>query len=127
MRDPAERVSLADEIALGRQYFELEQLRLARLGTDDVGPAEHLQQRQHAAEHHVRPAGQIIRVPCEVQPERPQTAGEYPLGLGVLPAYAGHHRTSSLRTHDVTGVRAWATVDIGVRQGGAFSLATSVT
>ena len=27
----------------------------------------------------------------------------------------------------ITGVRAWATVDIGVRQGGAFSLATSVT
>lgn len=27
----------------------------------------------------------------------------------------------------ITGVRAWATVDIGVRLGGAFSLATSVT
>lgn len=27
----------------------------------------------------------------------------------------------------ITGVRAWATVDIGVRQGAAFSLATSVT
>ncbi len=27
----------------------------------------------------------------------------------------------------ITGIRAWATVDIGVRQGGAFSLATSIT
>jgi two-component system sensor histidine kinase AlgZ len=35
MRDPAELVSLADEIALGRQYLELEQLRLGdRLAVD---------------------------------------------------------------------------------------------
>ena len=35
MRDPAELVSLADEIALGRQYLELEQLRLGdRLSLD---------------------------------------------------------------------------------------------
>jgi len=35
MRDPGERVSLADEIALGRQYLELEQLRLGdRLTVD---------------------------------------------------------------------------------------------
>ncbi|HEX6734962.1 MAG TPA: histidine kinase [Azonexus sp.] len=35
MRDPAELVSLADEIALGRQYFELERLRLGeRLAVD---------------------------------------------------------------------------------------------
>lgn len=27
----------------------------------------------------------------------------------------------------ITGIRAWATVDVGVRQAGAFSLATSVT
>lgn len=44
MRDPAERVSLADEIALGRQYLELERLRLGeRLQVDwQIGdiPAE---------------------------------------------------------------------------------------
>lgn len=35
MRDPAELVSLADEVALGRQYLELEQLRLGeRLAVD---------------------------------------------------------------------------------------------
>lgn len=35
MRDPAELVSLADEVALGRQYLELEQLRLGeRLSAD---------------------------------------------------------------------------------------------
>lgn len=35
MRDPAELVSLADEIALGRQYLELEQLRLGERLTVD--------------------------------------------------------------------------------------------
>lgn len=30
-------------------------------------------------------------------------------------------------TAGITGIRAWATVDVGVRQAGAFSLATSVT
>lgn len=35
MRDPSERVSLADEIALGRQYLELEQLRLGERLTVD--------------------------------------------------------------------------------------------
>ena len=35
MRDPAEQVSMADEIALGRQYLELEKLRLGeRLAVD---------------------------------------------------------------------------------------------
>jgi len=40
MRDPAEMVSLADEIELGRQYLELEKLRLGeRLDVDwDIGP-----------------------------------------------------------------------------------------
>ena len=40
MRDPAELVSLADEIALGRQYLELEKLRLGeRLAVDwQIGP-----------------------------------------------------------------------------------------
>ncbi|WP_374326835.1 sensor histidine kinase [Azonexus sp.] len=35
MRDPSARVSLADEIALGRQYLELEQLRLGERLTVD--------------------------------------------------------------------------------------------
>jgi len=41
MRDPAELVSLADEVALGQQYLELEQLRLGeRLSADwQVDPA----------------------------------------------------------------------------------------
>ena len=35
MRDPGEMISLADEIALGKQYFELERLRLGeRLAVD---------------------------------------------------------------------------------------------
>lgn len=40
MRDPGERVRLADEIALGRQYLELERLRLGeRLAVDwKIGP-----------------------------------------------------------------------------------------
>jgi two-component system sensor histidine kinase AlgZ len=40
MRDPGEMISLADEIALGKQYFELERLRLGdRLAVDwEIGP-----------------------------------------------------------------------------------------
>ena len=40
MRDPGEMISLADEIALGKQYFELERLRLGeRLAVDwQIGP-----------------------------------------------------------------------------------------
>ena len=82
MRDPGELVSLADEIALGKQYFELEKLRLGeRLAVDwQIGavsmdlpiPPLMLQPLlENAVYHGIEPApeGGVVRIAIEQRGE----------------------------------------------------------
>jgi len=92
MRDPGELVSLADEIALGKQYFELEKLRLGeRLAVDwQIGavfmgqpiPPLMLQPLlENAVYHGIEPApeGGVVRIAIEQRGEELRIAIANPM------------------------------------------------
>ena len=105
MRDPGELVSLADEIALGKQYLELEQLRLGeRLAVDwQIGavslqtpiPPLMLQPLLENAVHHgiePCPEGGLIRVTIEPKGDELRISIVNPLSAaGQVEQAAGHH------------------------------------
>jgi two-component system sensor histidine kinase AlgZ len=102
MRDPGELVSLADEIALGKQYLELEHLRLGeRLAVDwQIGPVQMslpipplmLQPLlENAVYHGIEPAaeGGTVRVVIEQRGDELRIAISNPT-VGRLPHAVGN-------------------------------------
>ncbi|MGA8881750.1 MAG: histidine kinase [Azonexus sp.] len=102
MRDPGELVSLADEIALGKQYFELEKLRLGeRLAVDwQIGavsmdlpiPPLMLQPLlENAVYHGIEPApeGGVVRIAIE------QRGEELRIAIANPTVAAGQHASGN--------------------------------
>jgi two-component system sensor histidine kinase AlgZ len=102
MRDPGELVSLADEIALGKQYFELEKLRLGeRLAVDwQIGavfmgqpiPPLMLQPLlENAVYHGIEPApeGGVVRIAIE------QRGDELRIAIANPTVAAGQHASGN--------------------------------
>ena len=102
MRDPGELVSLADEIALGKQYFELEKLRLGeRLAVDwQIGevsmdlpiPPLMLQPLlENAVYHGIEPApeGGVVRIAIE------QRGEELRIAIANPAVAAGQHASGN--------------------------------
>ena len=102
MRDPGEMVSLADEIALGKQYFELEKLRLGeRLAVDwQIGavsmdlpiPPLMLQPLlENAVYHGIEPApeGGVVRIAIE------QRGEELRIAIANPTVAAGQHASGN--------------------------------
>ncbi len=102
MRDPGEMVSLADEIALGKQYFELEKLRLGeRLAVDWQIGAVFMEQPipplmlqpllENAVYHGIEPApeGGVVRIAIE------QRGEELRIAIANPTVAAGQHASGN--------------------------------